>query len=64
MQELANDVAAMMVFWIMFFFVWVCTGGVVVFFVCRLLLAISKWFETKTKILSHDLALKNYRDDD
>ena len=64
MQELASGVAAMMVFWVMFLFLWVCTGGVLVFFVCRLLLAVSKWFEIKTRLLSHDLALNNYRDDD
>ena len=38
--------------------------GVVGFFVCRLLLAISKFFEAKTKALRHDLAVNNYREDD
>ena len=37
---------------------------VVCFFVCRLLLAVAKWFEAKAQLIRHDLALKNYHDDE
>lgn len=60
MQQL-NELLALELF---LGFLFLLLSGVVVFFVCRLLLAISKWFEIKSKILAHDLALKNYRDDD
>ena len=45
-------------------FLFLVVGCVVCFFVCRLLLAIAKWFECKTKSIQHDLALNNYHDDD
>lgn len=45
-----------------FLFLVVC--GIVCFFVCRLLLAVAKWFEVKARLIRHDLALNNYKDDD
>ena len=45
-----------------FLFLVVC--GIVCFFLCRLMLAISKFFEVKARILRHDLAVNNYKDDD
>ena len=60
MNEL-NELLALELFLGFLFFI---LSGVVVFFVCRLLLALSKFFEVKRRILAHDLALKNYRDDD
>ena len=45
-----------------FLFLVVC--GIVCFFLCRLMLAIAKFFEAKASIMRHDLALNNYKDDD
>lgn len=45
-----------------FLFLVVC--GIVCFFLCRLMLAIAKFFEAKARIMRHDLALNNYKDDD
>ena len=45
-----------------FLFLVVC--GIVCFFVCRLLLAIAKFFEVKARIIRHDLAVQNYHEDD
>ena len=45
-----------------FLFLVVC--GIVCFFVCRLLLAVAKWFELKAQLIRHDLAVQNYHDDD
>jgi hypothetical protein len=45
-----------------FLFLVVC--GIVCFFLCRLMLAIAKFFEAKARIMRHDLALNNYKEDD
>ena len=45
-----------------FLFLVVC--GIVCFFLCRLMLAIAKFFEAKARIIRHDLAVQNYHDDD
>ena len=45
-----------------FLFLVVC--GIVCFFLCRLMLAIAKFFEAKARIMRHDLAVNNYKDDD
>ena len=45
-----------------FLFLVVC--GIVCFFLCRLMLAIAKFFEAKARIMRHDLAVNNYQDDD
>ena len=45
-----------------FLFLVVC--GIVCFFLCRLMLAIAKFFEAKARIIRHDLAVNNYKDDD
>ena len=45
-----------------FLFLVVC--GIVCFFLCRLMLAIAKFFEAKSRIMRHDLAVNNYKDDD
>ena len=45
-----------------FLFLVVC--GIVCFFLCRLMLAIAKFFEAKARIMRHDLAINNYKDDD
>lgn len=45
-----------------FLFLVVC--GIVCFFLCRLMLAIAKFFEAKARIIRHDLAVQNYHADD
>lgn len=45
-----------------FLFLVVC--GIVCFFLCRLMFAIAKFFEAKARIIRHDLAVNNYKDDD
>ena len=45
-----------------FLFLVVC--GIVCFFLCRLMLAIAKFFEAKARLIRHDLAVQNYHDDD
>ena len=63
MQEL-NALQELAAFEIVLASVCVLVGVVVSGFVCRLLLAVAKWVEAKTRILRHDLAVNNYREDD
>jgi len=60
MQEL-NEFLVCELF-LVFLFLVVC--GIVCFFLCRLMLAIAKFFEAKASIVRHELAVNNYKDDD
>lgn len=61
MEQTLSEIIALELF---FGFLAVCFFGVLCFFVCRLLLAVAKWFEVKRRLLEHEFAVKNYRDDD
>lgn len=60
MQELNQMLQVEIVLGFLFFVL----SGVVCFFVCRLLLAVAKWFDARRRVVEHDLALNNYRVDD
>ena len=60
MEQLGQMLALELVLgFLCFFLVCVCC-----FFLCRLLLALAKFFEAKAKALRHDMAVNNYREDD
>ena len=64
METISQSVGELLALEVVLSLLFLLVVGVVGFFVCRLLLAISKFFEAKTKALRHDLAVNNYREDD
>lgn len=64
MENISQSLGELLALEVVLSLLFLLVVGVVGFFVCRLLLAISKFFEAKTKALRHDLAVNNYREDD
>lgn len=64
MEEIVNHFDDLLACELVLGFLFLVVCGVVCFFLCRLLLALAKFFEAKAQVIRHDLAVQNYREDD
>lgn len=64
MENFSNELNQLLACEVVLAFLFLAVCGVVCFFLCRLMLAVAKWFEVKAALLRHDLALNNYHDDE